>query len=189
MMADAQQRTSVPFPGDETLRQTGYRRLTPDNTRIFEGSFSLLHCHVEGGGLYRGVRAVLMFPISHPDRYISLRYTDERDQDQEIGVIEDLLVFPEAVRQAVRESLVRQYYERVIHRIHSIECNYGLLFFDVTTGQGRERFVMQWRHDRAEDYGETGKVLLDSLDNRYIIPDVEKLPAADRRVFVNYIYW
>jgi len=188
-MADVWGRKTVSIPGDEKLRESGYRRLTPANTRIFEGSFSLLHCQVEGAGLYRGVYAVLMFPVSYPDRYISLRYTDERDQDREIGIIEDLSVFPEDVRQAVRRSLIKQYYERVIHRIHDIECRYGLLFFDVTTGDGRETFVMAWRHDRAEDYGASGKVLLDALDNRYIIPDLRKLPAADRRLFLGYIYW
>ena len=73
--------------GDRKLRDTGYRRLTTDIARVFEGSFSQLHVHVKDDRLYRGVYAVLMFPISHPDRFVSLRYTDEHDKDQEIGVI------------------------------------------------------------------------------------------------------
>lgn len=176
-------------PGDVKLIQTGYKRLLPSNTRVFEGSFAQLHCHVEGDKLYRGVYAVLMFPVSHPERFVSLRYTDEHDKDQELGVVEDLAAFPEEARQAIKESLLKQYYQRVIHRIHAIECKYGLLFFDVETGHGAETFVMAWRHDRTEEFGASGKVLLDSLDNRYIIPDVEKLPSADRRTFLGYIYW
>lgn len=175
--------------GDLKLRNTGYRRLTPDNTRVFEGSFSQLHCHLKDDKLYRGVYAVLMFPVTYPDRFVSLRYTDEHDKDQEIGVIEAIADFPEEAQQAIRVSLIKQYYQRVIHRIYSIECKFGLLFFDVETGFGREMFVMPWRHDRTEDFGTAGKVLLDSLDNRYIIPDVNELPSSDKRTFLGYIYW
>jgi hypothetical protein len=178
-----------PFEGDIKLRTTGYKRLVPAATRVFEGSFSQLHCHIEGDTLYRGVYAVLMFPVTHPDRFVSLRYTDEFDKDQELGVIEDISAFPEEAQQAIKESLIKQYYQRVIHRIYDIECKFGLLFFQVETGHGPETFVMPWRHDRTEEFGEHGKVLLDSLDNRYIIPDVEKLPSSDRRTFLGFIYW
>jgi hypothetical protein len=193
MMSTASAPAAVLAPamtlGDSKLSQTGYKRLLPTNTRVFEGSFSQLHCHVEGDKLYRGVYAVLMFPVTHPERFISLRYTDEQDKDQELGVVEDLSAFPEEARQAIKESLLKQYYQRVIHRIYDIECKYGLLFFNVETGHGSEMFVMPWRHDRTEEFGVNGKVLLDSLDNRYIIPDVEKLPSSDRRTFLGYIYW
>lgn len=175
--------------GDRQLRQTGYRRLTPELAHVFEGSFSLLHVHVKGESLYRGVYAVLMFPVSHPDRFVSLRYTDARDKDQEIGVIEAIADFPPEARDAIRISLLKQYYQRLIRRIHAIDCQYGLLFFQVETDRGPESFVMPWRHDRAEDFGPSGKVLLDSLDNRYIIPDITALPPADRRTFLGYIYW
>jgi hypothetical protein len=49
--------TDTQHPADELV--THVRRLTPDTTRIFEGSYSLLHCSVTGHGLYRGVFSVL----------------------------------------------------------------------------------------------------------------------------------
>jgi hypothetical protein len=165
------------------------RRLTPANTRIFEGTFSLLHCAVQDDTLYRGVFAVLMFPASHPSRFISLRYNDAEGKTHEIGLIADLSVFPANVQELVQASLEKHYYEHLISRVYSVECEYGILFFDVETQRGREQFVMPWRQDRAEDYGPTGKVLLDALDNRYIIKDVSALPRQDHRRFTNYIYW
>ena len=51
------------------------------------------------------------------------------------------------------------------------------------------RYDLPWRTPYAEDYGEDGKLLHDALENRYIIPNVEELPAADRRRFTSYIYW
>ena len=49
--------------------------------------------------------------------------------------------------------------------------------------------MMRWSYNSAEEFGEKGKVLIDAHENRYIIPDVSQLPAADRRVFTSYIYW
>jgi hypothetical protein len=179
--------TDTQHPADELV--THVRRLTPDTTRIFEGSYSLLHCSVTGHGLYRGVFSVLLFPVTHPDAYVSLRYIDEKDKVQEIGLIEDLRAFPAAQQALVRANLGRHYHEQIITRVHRIRCEFGILFFDVETRRGREQFMLPWRVDRAEDYGTHGKVLLDALDNRYIIPDVSKLPAADYRRFTSYIYW
>jgi hypothetical protein len=185
-MAEAANRANYE---DGRMVATGVRRLSPADTQIFEGTFSLLHCAVKGDTLYRGVFAVLMFPITHPDRYVSLKYTDIKEKDQEIGLIENLNDFPPAQQKLVKESLVKHYYEQIITRVDEIESQYGLLFWTVQTRRGREEFTMPWRQDRAEDYGANGKVLLDALGNRYIVPNVSELPAADRRLFTSYIYW
>lgn len=171
------------------LEATQVRWLTPENAKIFEGTFSLLHCTVKGDTLYRGVFAARMFPASYPDQYISLRYVDPKDKVHEIGVIKDLSDFSEEAQGLVHDSLFKQYHEQVISRVHQVRCQYGLLFFDVQTQSGRREFIMPWRQDRAEDYSERGKLLLDVYDNRYIIPDVSVLPAPDRRRLTSYIYW
>jgi hypothetical protein len=163
--------------------------LVPETTHIFEGTFSLLHCHVKGEPPYRGVFAVKLFPVSHPNRYISLLHTDLNDKTQEIGVIEELGGFPEEEQSLIRISLGKQYYEQIITGVQDVEAQHDLLFLEVETQRGREEFVMRWRQDRAEDYGDRGKVLLDVFENRYIIPDVAVLPSADQRRLRKYIYW
>jgi len=174
---------------DNRLSITGVRRLLPETATIFEGAFSLLHCAVKGDQMYRGVFAVLMFPIRHPDRYISLRYTDEKDKVGEIGVIENLSAFPKETQTLIQAVLKKQYHEHIIHRVYGVHHEFGLLFFDVETQRGRQEFIMPWRHDRAEDFGAEGKVLLDVNDNRFIVPDVLALPTKDQRRFTNFIYW
>jgi hypothetical protein len=174
---------------DQALLATHVRRLTPETTHIFEGTYSLLHCSVKGEAPYRGVFCMLMFPVTHPDAFVSLCHTDEKDKVKEIGLIEDLRAFPEEQQQLVRASLARHYYEQIITRIYRVKCEFGILFFDVETQRGREQFMMPWRIDRAEDYGACGKVLLSAMDNRYIIRDVSAFPAADHRRFTSYIYW
>jgi hypothetical protein len=48
---------------------------------------------------------------------------------------------------------------------------------------------MRWAQDRAVDYGQKGKVLIDVNDNRYLIPDVEAMPVKERTDFTRFIYW
>ncbi|NLW50939.1 MAG: DUF1854 domain-containing protein [Candidatus Brocadiaceae bacterium] len=167
----------------------GVRWLQPETTHVFSGTFSLLHCTVESEGIYRAVFAVMLFPISYPDRFISLRYTDSEDKVREIGVIDRLRDFPAEAQALLHESLQRQTHEKVIERIHEVREEKGMLFFHVKTQDGWERFVMPWRGDRAEDYSEGGKLLLDAYDNRYVIPDLAALTTAERRQLTAYVYW
>ena len=161
------------------LSRAGVRRLRPESTKIYADDRGLLHGDVDGV-THSGLFAVRLFPIRHPDHYISLAYTDHEDKVREIGVIEDLATFPEESVRLIRKTLSKHYYEQQVERIFSVKLEHGLLFIDAQTHRGRERFIVPWRHDRAEEYDEHGKVLLDALDNRYIIPDLRQLPERDR---------
>ena len=185
-MSETPQTTPLPAAA---APKVGVRRLTPADTTIFEGTLSVLHCAVKGADLYRGVFAIRMFPVRHPDRFISLHYTDLNDKDREIGLIEDLRAFPADQQALVRSDLAAHYCEKLISRVYQVKYEFGLLAFEVETQTGRESFLMPWRGDRAEEYGENGRVLLDALDNRYIIPDVDQLPVTDRQRFTSFIYW
>ncbi len=178
----------------KTLTEVGVRFLDPETTRIFVAAHDLLHVQIEapdweGERLFRGVFAVMAFPISCPDRFISLRFFHENNQDKEIGMIENPNGFSSEAQELIRRSLARHYFEQTICRVRSVDFRFGLLFFEVETDQGTREFQMRWRYDRTQDFGENGKVLLDVYENRYIIPDVSALPKADREALTRYIYW
>ena len=59
----------------------------------------------------------------------------------------------------------------------------------VPTDQGPAEFTMRWTQSQAQDFGERGKVLLDVEDNRFLIPDVDDLPAEERELLQRYVYW
>lgn len=168
----------------------GIRYLDPKKVFIHLGNYNTLHVTITQDRIYPGVWARLIFPVSAPDRYISLQYpTADDEKDHELGVIRDLNEFPEAARRLVLNSLAKQYFIRMIKNIHSIKFKYDLLEFDVTTDQGRKSFLMRWQVGRSQDYGENGKMLIDAFDNWYLIPDVEKLSASERSIFTRFIYW
>lgn len=172
-----------------TLRDVGVRYLTPQNAYFFIGTLGSLYCIVDDREAYANVHCLLCFPISFPQNFVSVWYSDEHGKEHEIGVIERMEDFPGETQRLIRHSLGRQYYERRILRIYDTRWEYGLIFFDLDTESGPAQFTMHWQHEKALEYGQQGKVLLDTFDNRYVIPFVPDLPAADRNRLMRFIYW
>lgn len=171
------------------IRGHRLRWLTPELARIHLGTFNTLHVTVREERIYGGVFALRCLPISHPREYISLRYVHPDGHELEVGLIRRLDDWPEDVQQLVRQSLMRRYFVHTIRGINQIEQISQYLDFEVETDLGPQHFVLRWQSDRALDYGPHGKMLLDTDDNRYLIPDLSTLPERDRRLFERYIYW
>ena len=176
------------------LTEIGVNFLKPETTELIFGFDNFLYAVVksEDGNeekVYRGVFAVLCFPVTCPHNYVALHYFDERMKEQEVGIIRDPSVFPREIRTLLASSLAKYYFEFEITRVHRIEFHFSLLMFDVDTNQGPRQFEMRWQTHRAQDYGEKGKVLFDVFDTRYVIRDIDQLPPEDREIFTRYIYW
>ena len=185
--------------------------LTPDNCRIRLGEFGELLVERDGEECVacraariaesdhrpedaekprlRGAFIAWTFPAAHPDEYLSVRGWDASGDETEIGLIRSLDEWPEDVRSLIRSSLNRRYLLRRIEAIHGMELAHGFLECDVQTNRGREQFTMRWSQSLAQDFGENGKLITDTEDNRYVIPNVDGLPAPDRRRFRQHIYW
>ena len=164
------------------------RFLTPGMCRIHLGNLGALHVTVIKEGIYGGVYAAYAFPVAHSDSFISL-IQSAGDKDVEVGMIRDLCEFPEADAALVRAALARRYFIHYVELIHSVAEKHGLILFDVDTDKGRAEFYMRSSQDRAVDYGRSGKVIIDVDNNRYLIPDLEKLSQRERTSFQRHIYW
>jgi ATP-binding cassette subfamily B protein len=132
---------------------------------------------------------VRAFPASHADEFISVRSWNEDGDDIEVGMIRRLTSFSKLDRELLDEALGRHYLLRRIERLNSLELHLGFLDFDVQTEAGRERFSIRWTQSQAIDFGERGKILIDTEENRYVVADVEGMPAAQREKFLQYVYW
>ena len=168
--------------------RTRIRFLTPDICRIHLGNLGALHITMKSEGIFGGLYTAYAFPVAYPNGFISIVQTSG-DQDLELGVIRDLAEFPESDAALVREALRRRYFVHMVSKLRYIGMKYNMLFLEVSTDKGDVSFFMRWTQDRAVDYGQRGKVLIDVDDNRYLIPDLDKLSPRERLDFQRYIYW
>lgn len=165
------------------------RWLQPGSCRLYLGKHGALGVDVPGEEDYGGVFAIRCFPVHHPECYLSLRYFNTLKREVEVGIIVDLAQWDGETQSLVRQSLAKRYFVHTITTVHGIELFNGYLAVRVDTDLGPMEFMMRWRADQAQDYGESGKMLLDTEDNRYLIPNVEELPVAERDLVRKYIYW
>jgi hypothetical protein len=165
------------------------RYLTPENIHIFIGRLGSIHCIIDNQDAFANVHCLLCFPIIHPDRFISIYYTADDGKEWEIGVVENPDIFPAETQKIIHESLKQHYFEQTILRLYEIRWEYGLLFLDVETLAGRKTFSMQWLQGKALEYGKSGKVLIDTFENRFVIPSLKDLPTSDRNRLMRFIYW
>jgi len=163
--------------------------LTPENTKIEEGEFDTLNVFLKNGMSYKGVFAVSCFPIKEPTKFISLFYQTPTGEIEEIGIIKDILDFPEDERILILEILNKHYFGYIIKKIIDIKWKFGFLLFDVETDKGKRQFYLRWQRSSAIDYKEKGKILIDVFEDRYIIPNIEELTPVERNIFTKYIYW
>jgi hypothetical protein len=164
------------------------RWLAPENSRFqltSQGSYRL----GVGEEVYDGIFAVRVLPALYPSQLISLRYADADGQEHEVGLLRDLADWPPAERVLLEQALARRYFIRVIRTLKEIALKYGLLTFQVETDRGPAQFTMRWSHNQVQDFGPTGKLLIDVDDNRYLVENVEALPRRQQILFRRYIYW
>lgn len=138
---------------------------------------------------YRGVFAVNLFPATNPDDYISLRVWDRDGNEQEIGILRRINDWPMESQIMVRAALERRYWLQTITGVDTIKMELGHLTLGVRTLHGPRQFTMRWSQTQVQDFGESGKILLDLDDNRYLVADVEALPKREQDLFLRYVYW
>ncbi len=136
-----------------------------------------------------GLFVVRTFPASHPEAYLSVRGWSDEGEEIEIGMVRDLAAWPAADQEVVRAALRRRALVRSIGRVHDVKLAHGYLDFDVECDVGRRTFTTRWTQSQVIDFGGEGKMLIDTEENRWVIPRVEDLPKPDRERFLHYVYW
>ncbi len=136
-----------------------------------------------------GVFVIRTFPATCLDAFLSVRGWSSDGEEFELGMIRNIEDWGEDDRGQVREALNRRYLLREITRIHQAELKFGFVDFDVETSTGPQKFSMRWTQSQAIDYGEHGKLIIDTEENRYLVRNLQNLPPADQEKFLHYVYW
>jgi ATP-binding cassette, subfamily B, bacterial len=176
---------------NETLRppKPSLTWLDPTLCRFSRGPLSQLELWQGDSKIGSGVFIVRTFPASYPQEYLSVRGWDVDGDEIELGMIRELKDWPESEQRHIHEALQRRYLLREITGLYSIALKYGFLDFDVETTTGRTQFSMRWTQSQAIDFGENGKLIIDTEENRYLLSDINRLSAADQERFQQYVYW
>ena len=136
-----------------------------------------------------GVFIVRTFPATHPEGYLSVRGWGDSGEEIELGMIRALADWSEESREVVRTAIRRRSLVRTIRAVHDLKLAHGYLDFDVETDAGRQKFTTRWTSSQAIDFGADGKMLIDTEENRYVVPRIEDLPQPGREKFLHYVYW
>lgn len=165
------------------------RWLDPARCEFRRGSHDRIELWIDGVMEAAAVFVVRAFPSRHPLEYLSIRGWGANGDEQESGMIRQLADWNDDARQRILELIERRYLLRKILRVNKNVLNGGYLDLDVQTDHGPAQFTMRWTQSQALDYSDNGKLLIDVSENRYVVEDVDTLPAEDRERFLQYIYW
>jgi len=167
----------------------GIQWLAPQGHRFAIGSHDRIELWNDDTRIAAGIFVVRTFPATHPEEYLSVRGWGETGEEVELGMIRSLDGWSDANATIVRTALARRSLVRTISRVHGVKLAHGYLDLDVETDAGRQAFTMRWTQSQAIDYGADGKMLIDTEDNRWVVPNVDDLPKPDRERFMQYVYW
>ncbi len=186
---DKPQDQEPPQPDPLAKDAASIRWLQPLEARFEAAADGRLELWIAGERLAANVFVTCCFPASAPRQLLSIRTWSEQGEESELGMIHDLNDWPSQDRELLDAAIARRYLLKMIRRVYRARLQLGYLDLDVETNLGSERFTMRWTQSQAIDFGENGKLLIDSKENRYVVADIDELPAADRERFLQYVYW
>ncbi len=162
---------------EETNQMLRMRYLDRNNTlfRKTQGGFVSLEMENEK---YDRVSFYAGFPFADPDRFISVRESNEKAK--EIGIIKDLSTDVDAdTALIIKEQLGLRYFIPEITKIYNIKDEFGFSYWDVETNRGRCKFAAKMNSSSVVYLTDTRILITDLDDNRFEIPDFTKLSAKE----------
>lgn len=134
------------------------------------------------GRCFEQVTVVPLFPITDPDRWITI--CDE--QGRELICVEDPEQLTPDTRAVLQEELSRREFLPVIRRIVRVSGNSEPCEWEVETDRGRTRFVLE-SEDNVRRLGRRKVAIKDSHGIRYLVKDIGELDAKSRRIIEWYV--
>ena len=139
---------------------------------------------MKDGSVYEELEPRRLFPITNQTMFITLLDKDER----EIAFVRDYEELDEASCRALDECFAEFYMIPKIEQLLSCEDKFGVLRWTVKTDYGTVTFTIRNRHSDIKRLGKTNRILIrDSDDNRYEIPDCQRMDPHSLSILFSYI--
>jgi len=130
-----------------------------------------------------GVEPARAFPISAPDRFISICDAE----GHEVVCVENPSDLPAEVRTVLNEELARREFVPVVQRIIRVLADTDPSEWQILTDRGPTTFLMNDSDDDVRRLGPFRAILVDTQGIHYLIPDTRKLDAGSRRILDRYL--
>jgi hypothetical protein len=175
----AHDRTEEPV----TLVEASQLVLLDVNRLHFLKHGATLRLTLEGDRSWLSVSVVRAFPLSEPNRYLSVR----DDQDKEIGLVVDPAHMSPENRTLVEQELERRYLVPSVSRIVAARERFGTVDWTVETDRGLRRFTTKNLRENSQRPA-PGRIILSDVDgNRYDIRNVDALNSESRDLLFRHI--
>ena len=147
--------------------------------------------HDEGGRLvftdragreHTGVEPVRAFPLSDPERFITL----VDNHGRELVTIDNLAELPAEVRQVIAAELADRTFLPRIERVVRVQDAKEPEIWDVVTDRGPVRFLLG-DSEEIRRLGPHRAILLDVHGGRYFIPDSRQLDSRSQHILTRYL--
>ena len=149
--------------------------------RVYRAPRNTVRMTVRNERSYIRVRPVHAFPMAYPDNYISLLDI----KNEEVAFIKDLKDLDKESRRVIEEELTRRYLKAKIKRVHSIQMEFGVTYWDVSTDRGDREFVIRG-HENTHWATDKRLLITDVDGNRFEIMDYTQLdPHSSRLIETN----
>lgn len=147
--------------------------INSDEVRITRGDTYTVNVEFFGGKTYENLEPRRLFPISGPDKYVSLI----NSKNEEIAVIRDINNLMEESKKVINDVLFEYYLIPKITSVLDRSEKYGILKWKVDTDRGVREIEITHRQSDIKVIYQRRVLIRDSNDNRYEIPDYEDLDA------------
>lgn len=153
--------------------------LNPDEITFKRMENGFLRLEKKDGETFETVECAPLFPLSRPDRYISVT-SRSNGEVTELGILKNLKSLKKQQQALVREEIEFRYFSPEITDIKKITSQYGVDQWDVVTDKGDKTFLVR---DIKENIiiRETGFITITDIDKcRFRITNYRKLSPKSR---------
>lgn len=165
-----------------TQEMLDVRRITSENAKFSATAGGFVSMDFDGKH-YDRISVFRAFPFTEPERYISIRESDEKQK--EIGIIEDLAQLKEEDAVLIRSQAEMRYFTPVIQKVRKIKEEYGYSYWDVETDRGHCTFTTD--NNGVAKLSDTRLIISDISGNRFEIPDTNLLSTKEIKMVDLYI--
>ena len=147
----------------------------PEKDKIVREDLYRVRLERADGEVFESLEPKRLFPFTRPGQFITLLSTDGNTPKKEVAVIKDVNELNDESKSAIDACFDEFYMIPKITRVIDTIFRFGSLRWIVETDRGVVEFRIRNMNSDIKMIDNKRMLIRDSNDNRYEIPDIDKL--------------